>query len=176
MDTPVTMNLTEDDVVAANRLYVRSHFRDPANWRQLFWLWLAMQGVLIAIYTFSPRNSKGLFSFLAIMELGFIVAIFVVPVLMSTLLGPRQARRHFNAMKILQGPIELVWSTDGLQEKTNSSVALTPWHHFAKWHEDDRSFILFVAPTMYRLVPKRFMTVQQIDDLRARLNQEVGTK
>lgn len=32
--------------------------------------------------------------------------------------SPRNARRHFKAMTILHGPIELSWSPDGLIEKT----------------------------------------------------------
>jgi YcxB-like protein len=174
LNTPVTINLTEDDVVAADQLYSWSGFRDPANWRPVAMVWIAVQGVLLAIYLFSGMNSTRFFEFAKFVEIGMLLGTFVVPILAMRFVGPRNARRHFKAMKILHGPIELTWAAEGLTEKTSTSSSLTPWNHFPKWREDEASFIIFVAPTMYRVVPKRFLTEGQNDDLRAHLKQCLG--
>ena len=173
MDTPVTIQLTEEDIVAADRLYSWSMLREPANWRPVAAVWIAVQGVMLAIYVLSEMNSERFFAFLKSVEIGMLLGIFVVQILTMRFVSPRNARRHFKAMKILHGPIELSWSAEGLKEKTNTSSSLTPWKHFPKWREDEASFIIFVAPTMYRVVPKRFMTLAQIDDLREYLKRSV---
>jgi YcxB-like protein len=174
MDTPVTMQLTEDDVVAADRLYARSYFRDRDNWWRLFLVWLAAQGILLAIYLYVGKNSNGFPKFLLINEVVLLLILFVAPVLSSRVFGARNAKRHFKAMKILQQPIELLWSAEGLKETTETSIVLTPWDHFSKWREDEASFILYITPAMYRLIPKRFLTNAQIEDLRTQLRKFSG--
>ena len=174
MQTPVTIQLIDDDIVAADRLYSSSYFRDPANWRKIAMVWLAAQGALLAIYVSPGIDSARFFKVLKFAEIGLHVGLFIVPYALTRLLGPRNARRHFKAMKILHGPIQLSWSDDGLREITETSTVLSPWNHFRKWCEDELSFILFVAPTMYRVVPKRFLTPSQSDDLRSLLKQSGG--
>ncbi len=174
MNAPVTIKLDEHDVIAADRLYSRSYFRDPASWRPIALIWLAAQGVLLAIYVFSGMYGKGFVEFLIVVETCLHIGLFIVPILITRLLGPRKARKHFKAMKILHGPIRFSWSSDGLKETTETSTSLTPWNHFPKWREDETSYIIFVAPTMYRLIPKRFLTPHQIDDLRSHLKQSVS--
>ena len=174
MEKPVTVHLTEDDAVAAGRLYDRSNFRDLASWRPVAVVWIAVQGVLLAIYVLSGMTSERFFVFTKYVNIGMLLGTFFVPILVTRFLGPRNVRRHFTAMKILHGPIELSWSAEGLNEKTATSSSLTPWNHFPNWREDEISFIIFVAPTMYRLIPKRFLTPHQIDDLRSHLKQSVS--
>jgi YcxB-like protein len=174
LNTPVTIKLDEHDVIAADRLYSQSYFRDPASWRPIALIWLAAQAVLLAIYAFSGMYDKGFVEFLIVVEAGLHIGLFIVPILITRLLGPRKARKHFKAMKILHGPIHLSWSAEGLKETTETSTSLTPWNHFPKWREDETSFIIFVAPTMYRVVPKRFLTALQIDALRGYLKKSVG--
>jgi YcxB-like protein len=174
MDSPVVVNLTEDDIVAAYKLYLWSYMRDPKALRRLTLLWIGAQAIPLIVYVLSGMDSNGFLEFLAYLEAVIAIAIFIFPLLMAFLSGPRTARRHFREMKILQGPIKYAWSPDGLRETTQTSTSLIPWNHIPKWREDDKTFIVFASSALYRCMPKHFMTQMQIDDLRANLKLNVA--
>jgi hypothetical protein len=52
-----------------------------------------------------------------------------------------------------------------------TSQATTQWDHFYKWRESQAVFMLYSQPTLMLIIPKRFMTPEQVDEFRTFLTQ-----
>lgn len=53
---------------------------------------------------------------------------------------PRGASRTYSQQRDLQGEVTYAWSAAGLEVIIETRQTRTPWNHFIRWAESDRSF------------------------------------
>jgi len=82
------------------------------------------------------------------------------------LLIPNATRRTYQAHKLLQRPCTFSWSENGLMVKSDSGDCRLAWSDYLKWAENAQIFLLYQAPRLFNILPKRALTPEQIADIR----------
>ncbi|KFC65416.1 hypothetical protein FF80_02823 [Devosia sp. LC5] len=160
---PVTVALTEDDAVAAQRLYGTSFLLRRSTLLRFGAMWLFLLIALIAISL--GTDGAGTIPFI-----GIIILIAVLPICIivgiTLIQGPRAARQAFAAQKTLRAPVDYSWSPEGLSFSSEYGENLVPWAHLHSWLENDKIILLFEGPRIYRMLPKRLLSADQLVQLR----------
>jgi hypothetical protein len=82
------------------------------------------------------------------------------------LLVPMTTRRTYRKHKALHRPYTFSWSESGLTIRSESGEWKIAWDDYLKWDENAQIFILYQAPRLFNMMPKRALTPEQIVDLR----------
>jgi YcxB-like protein len=82
-------------------------------------------------------------------------------------------RLQFRRMKALHEPIYFEACEGGVTFRTPKGESKINWGGFEKWDESERSFLLYVQPRLYFLVPKRVLDAEQAAVLRDFLGNHV---
>lgn len=166
--------LTEDDLVAAGRLYAWSSLRRPAIMIRLGILWL----VFVIFLGFVAKGSQLFDVTQWSSDLGLVLTVsaapFVAVALITLVLTPIAARRTFRQQRSLQGELSYGWTASALTIGTEYGSFDMPWSHFLRWIEDDRTILLFESDRLYRVIPKRVLDPDQHHSLRQHLAR-IGT-
>jgi hypothetical protein len=163
-DPTITLTLTADDYIAANRLFTVKTF--TSHWRVAAYL------LIVAIFTlslFAPESSRSAFTpFYIMMAVGF-----ALPFFQYFYVARAAARKSYAAQKTLRYETMVVWTEDNVTLTNEQGGVTIPWSDFLKWADNDRVFLLFQGPRLFNMLPKRALTAAQIDDLRAILTAKV---
>lgn len=160
---PVRVALTEADAVAAQRLYGLSFLLRRSTLLRFGAMWLFLIIALIAITV--GTDGAATIPFIAIIVLIAVLPIAII-VGMTLILGPRAARQAFAAQKTLRAPVDYSWSPEGLSFSSEYGENLVPWAHLHSWLENDKIILLFEGPRIYRMLPKRLLSADQLAQLR----------
>jgi YcxB-like protein len=102
----------------------------------------------------------------------FLAALFLAVILLRS--GPGMLHRmQFNRLRALHEPIRFEAGEGGIVYNTGKSESTTKWEAFEKWKESKGSFLLYVQPRLYFLVPKRVLDGAQVDAFRELLKSRV---
>jgi hypothetical protein len=153
---------------------------------------------------FSPTEEDGLnamratsmpswsmFLFVLLLALLFLVGIYLInhnlPVagwlwlVMSAVIGiavyevPRfQVKRSLRSSPSAQGEIVLALDDEGTVATFPTGESRLNWQAYTKYKETGSMFLLFFSPYRYMSIPKRVMTPQQIEDLRALVKARIA--
>jgi YcxB-like protein len=158
MNRSVSLTLTADDYVAANRLHFLRCLRTRSALAAfamvvaayLIWMWIAYIDRWDAI---------------GVIALNACFAAFVLLMIANYFLFvPVSTRRTYQKQKTLHRPYTYSWSETGLTFANGEwRVA---WSDYLKWREDALIFIFYQAPRLFNMVPKRVLTSEQTADLR----------
>ena len=97
-----------------------------------------------------------------------IVAIgLVAPFIIWRWRLPRAAARNYAQAQGLRSAMHLRWNAEGLRFSTVNSDVLTPWSHYRRWREDDRTILLYQTDHAFQFIPKRVLTSESILQLRS---------
>jgi len=135
--------------------------------------------------------SWGLFLFVLLLALLFLVGIYLInqnfPVagwlwlVMSAGIGiavyevPRiQVKRNLRSSPSAQGEIVLALDDEGTVATFPTGESRLNWRAYTKYKETGSVFLLFFSPYRYVSIPKRAMTPQQIEDLRALVKARIS--
>jgi len=135
--------------------------------------------------------SWGLFLFVLLLALLFLVGIYLInqnfPVagwlwlVMSAGIGiavyevPRiQVKRNLRSSPSAQGEIVLALDDEGTVATFPTGESRLNWRAYTKYKETGSMFLLFFSPYRYVSIPKRAMTPQQIEDLRALVKARIA--
>ena len=145
------------DVLAANRLRMQTPRR-----RRLALAVLALIGaaeiVLGLLYTDFLLIGLGLFSCLAYPTWRLALHYW---------LPPRLSRRYYQQAAVLHEPITVAWSELGLATQSRMVTTSMPWSAYIGRVEDDASLLFFQTDMLYQFIPKRALSPEQVQQLRA---------
>jgi len=137
----VEYNISEDD-------YVKSAKLGAAATRKQF-VWLGIIGfALLVLGLFGPDSMK------IIGYLGFVGGILGYFVTVN-LICPWQAKKNYRNYKTIQQRLKLELTEGGFTIRAESGLSDVKWEHLLKWRENKDIILVFFAPKMYYLVPKR---------------------
>jgi hypothetical protein len=160
MNRSVSLTLTADDYVAANRLHLRNWYRSG---RVLAAFALAALAYLILLAV-AYLDRWGTAELVALNAGAAAFIVFCMAI--HFLFVPITTRRAFRNHKTLHRPCTYAWSETGLTVANVSGEWLTAWSDYLKWREDAQVFIFYQAPRLFNMLPKRVLTPQQMADLR----------
>jgi hypothetical protein len=160
----ITLTLTADDYIAANKLFTIKTF--TSRWR------LAGYLIIVAIFVlslFAPESRRSAFTpFYIMMAVGF-----ALPFFQYFYVARAAARKSYAAQKTLRYETMVSWTEDNVTLTNQQGGVTIPWSDFLKWADNDKVFLLFQGPRLFNMLPKRALTAAQIDDLRAILTAKV---
>ena len=159
MNRSVSLTLTADDYVAANQLHCLKCFRT--------WSALVVLAMLVLAYviwmTIAHIDRWGPIGVIALNAVFAAVVIFLIA--NYFLFIPISTRRTYRKHKALHRPYTYSWSETGLAITSSSGEWHVAWSDYLKWDENALVFILYQAPRLFNILPKRALTPEQIVDL-----------
>jgi hypothetical protein len=83
------------------------------------------------------------------------------------------ARNQFLKQPSAQGPRTLLADAAGIHWKWNGGSSDIEWKNFVRFHETKNQFLLYSSPIIFNVVPKRALTLDQRDDFRLILTENL---
>jgi YcxB-like protein len=160
MDRSVSLTLTAEDYVAANRLHCLNCFRRRSAVAVGVMFVLAYV-VWMAIARIDQWPTIGVVA----LNAGF-AAVVLFLIANYFLLVPFTTRRTYRKHRALHRPYTFAWSESGLTITSESGEWKVAWSDYLKWDENAQIFLLYQAPRLFNMLPKRVLTPEQIVDLR----------
>jgi hypothetical protein len=159
METEYSIN--EDDCVKSAKLGA------TATRKQLVRFGYVGFGLLL-LGVFGPGSMKGVGYFgIAGTILGYLLTVHVI--------CPWQARKNFRNYKGIQKPLKLRLIQNGFTIKTQNGVSNAKWENLLKWRESKDIILVYFAPKMYYLIPKRISDKGfDIESFRQLLREKLG--
>jgi len=139
----------------------------------------------------SSMPSWAMFLFVLLLALLFLVGIYLInhnlPVagwlwlVMSAVIGiavyevPRmQVKRSLRSSPSAQGEVVLVLDGEGTVATFPTGESRLNWRAYTRYKETGSMFLLFFSPYRFMSIPKRAMTAEQIEDLRALVKSRIN--
>lgn len=120
----------------------------------------------LAVWDYAIGKASPLKPFAWAAGLGFLAACF--------LYSKREARQMLAQYKWLSERAHAEVLPEGLSWSTARGTALVPWDDLYGWREGPSLFLLYLAPEMYHLVPKRwFADASDVETFREALRRSV---
>lgn len=160
-DKEVEYRITEDDYVKAASLGARATKRQLVNFG-------GAALMLALVIVFGPAKWKiiGLFGLIG-GAVGYCAALFLVT--------PWNARKNYRKLNFGQHPLKLRFTGEEFAVESEGKAAQAKWEELPRWRENNDIILLYLAPRMYYLIPKRVaragLDVEQIGRL---LREKVG--
>jgi hypothetical protein len=157
MNRSVSLTLSAEDYVAANRLHCLNCFRRRGAIAVAV-LFVMAYVIWMAIAHIDKWPTIGVIA----LNAGF-AAVVVFMIANYFWLIPITTRRTYKA---LHRPCTLSWSESGLRVTGDSGERKISWSDYLKWAENAEIFALYQAPRLFNMLPKRTLTPEQIADFR----------
>ena len=137
----IQYTISENDYVKSNKL------ASVATKKQLIWLGAAGFGLLL-LGVFGQGSLKGMGYFgLACGILGYFITLHLVT--------PWQAKRFYRNYKSIQAPLKIAMVDGGFTISAENGQSNVKWENLLKWREDKNYILIFFAPKLFYLIPKR---------------------
>jgi YcxB-like protein len=137
----IQYNITETDYVKSAKLCAE------ATRKQL--ILLTVVGlVLLLIGIFGPSSLKG-------MGYGGFFGGILGYLIMIHIITPWNAKRNYKKYKSIQEPLKISLIEGGFTITAANGHSNVKWENLLKWREDISYILVFFAPKMFYLVPKR---------------------
>ena len=152
----VAYNLSENDLLEAQR-------KHGGMWAKAIRVW----GLLLILaglgsIALDPKQYAGA----------------VLPILLGAffLFGPSLlGRRAFRKDDRLQQPIEAVASESGIEVSSPTASSKYEWSAFTRYAESKNLFLVYQAPNVFNVFPKRAFALGEEESFRALLSARLGT-
>lgn len=95
-------------------------------------------------------------------------------ILVRFLIGPLRVKRLYRNYAGIKEPSTIKLETEGVRFISKNGDVLLEWAHILKWRDNDEFVLLYQAPHLYHLVPKRLGPIA--DKLQISLAENVGSK
>lgn len=163
----VTLTLTADDYVAANKLFILKY----ATSRLPLVCWLMFVALLLGpLFVPALRLLNAPYAAIFYICVTFVIAI---PFYKYFFGAAAYARKAYKAQKTLQHPMTVAWSDDGFRSTAQQGDWNIPWGDYLKWTDNSKMILLYQGPNLFNMLPKRVLTPAQIYDLRQMLVAKV---
>ena len=90
------------------------------------------------------------------------------------LIAPFRTKRFYRSYAAIKEPCTLKLQNEGVKFLSNAGEALIEWKHILKWRDDENFILIYQAPHLYHIVPKRLGVIT--DKLLSDLTGNIGTK
>jgi hypothetical protein len=169
MPTSIQFTITFNDYLNAQRLHSKSRW-----WKRLvqianrmvlpaFGVLLVIGGVAIA------RDGESSKSFLLVIGCGLFLLSY--PLLARLYLG-----YCYRVTRAGTGECEFDFNSDSIQTRTTNTKGEVQWPAIRSFSEDKKSFLLYIAPAKFFVIPKRVCSEDQINELRSLFQTQVIAK
>ncbi len=81
------------------------------------------------------------------------------------------AQRIFSQQKDISKPYEVEITPDAFITSNEYGYSKRPWGDFRKWKEDQKLLLLYYSDVLYTPIPKRFLSDEQLAELRTHLSE-----
>jgi YcxB-like protein len=157
----LTYKLTNEDIT--NMLHASSR----PLWALVLFALLLAGMFAVGIYLLGHDLAEVGWFWLAISaSLGIVV--YAVP--------PIQIRRELRRRPDLQGEIILRLSPEGIEITFATGKSQLQWRAYSKYKETAHLFVLTASSSGSRFIPKRVMSPQQLEEMRALLRAQIPSK
>ena len=156
---------TEDDFVNAQRdWYLRS--LSQGRWLRSLVIGAGACGIVVALVWLLFESPLEAFVFGAGMAL---VVALVIPIMwtINYLLLPRRAGRLFRQQRSLNKEFQYEWSETGVEYRSHDGTGQILWSDLHRWSDGRRTVLLYLNDNLFHYLPRRLMTADQVEDLRA---------
>ena len=160
MNRSVSLTLSAEDYVAANRLHCLNCFRRRGAIAVAV-LFVLAYAIWMTIAHIDRWPAIGVIA----LNAGF-AAVVVFMIANYYWLIPITTRRTYRKHKALHRTYTLSWSETGLTVTGDGGEWKISWSDYLKWAENVEIFVLYQAPRLFNMLPKRALTPEQIDDFR----------
>ena len=151
----VSFTLTAQDLVAAQRLQLRTNLRKTL-------ISASVIGLVVLVFFTNDKDRT-------LLDLARSIAMFaVIAAILVWILGFQQAResRKLHAQTAaFHHPFTLSWSDQGLRFDSESGVCTLGWTDFTRVVDDKATILLYQNDRMAQIIPKRALSADQIADL-----------
>ena len=129
-------------------------------------------GILANIWMYFTNHLKGsLTSALTPLVLVILMWLFILWGM------PRwTAKNQFTKQPSAQGPRTLTLDEDGVHWRWNGGSADIEWHNLIRFYEAKNQILLYSSPACFNIIPKRALSPEELQDLRAVLEQKIAKK
>jgi hypothetical protein len=155
----IEYTITEQEYVKANKL-----FTQPTRNIIYFYIVAAITLLIVAVLAESVAIRIGA---LAGLFAGFLGQAFV-----RHIYSPWQTRKQFKAYKAAQAPVTISCNDTSLHFKSESGEGFLEWNKINKWRENGGFLLIYEAPCVYHIVPKRIGELS--DEIRQSLVEHLG--
>jgi hypothetical protein len=160
---PITYQLTEADIVAGNDLWRRAQVRPRRLVTVMIVLWLLYTGLAILCTDRTPSDI-----ILSMLICGAtVLAVFVVVFALARWQSPRLSVKYFRASRAAQQETQLSWTDDKVRFEQSDAYQDWPWSDAKQWAENGTVLVLLQTGPIFRALPKRVLSEQQLADIRA---------
>ena len=99
----------------------------------------------------------------------------LLPYALRGLYVPWYLKKHYEKYKVVKKPVSISLHDDGLKFATSSGEGSLKWSEIHHWRENDLLILIYLAPKIYHMIPKRVESSDfPVDRLRDRLFEHVG--
>ena len=155
----VEYTISEREYVQANKLYAR------LTKRQLTVSFVITAILIVVVYFAGDSVFRG-------GAIGGLVGGLGGYLICRYLLAPWKTRRLYRSYAAIKEPCTVKIHDEGLKFLSKSGEALIEWGHIMKWRQNDNFLLIYQAPHLYHLIPKRLGTI--INDMVEKLIKNVG--
>lgn len=151
----VSFTLTAQDLVAAQRLQLRTNLRKTL-------ISASVIGLVVLVFFTNDKDRT-------LLDLARSIAMFgVIAAILVWLLGfwqARESRKLHAQTAAFRHPFTLSWSDQGLRFDSESGVCTLGWTDFTKVVHDKATILLYQNDRMAQIIPKRVLSADQIADI-----------
>ena len=157
----VEFTITEDEYAKASVLFSR-----PSKKLKLFYF-LAIVSMSCSLFVVNSVQLKfAIVGGLIGSVIGFSVFRYV--------LAPWNARKQYRKYKAIKEPVIVSLLSSGILFKSNSGQGKLEWPYIHKWRQDENFVLIYQAPNLYHILPKRIGNV--VNSISQSLSLQVGNE
>lgn len=154
-----SFTITEGEYLRANKLFTK-----PSRKTLIIYAVAGIALATIALGVASPVLRIG--------AMGALIGGFFGHLFVRRIYAPSQTRKQYKEYKAAQEPVCVTRQDDGIKFETASGGAIIDWARIVKWRENEELVLIYQAPQVYHIVPKRIGELA--DEISKALAEKVG--
>lgn len=162
----IAFRYAEDDLAAANLAFYRAKLGRPGV--RMLWLVVLLWIAGIAAFALSAMNMTMPVAILAGLTFGLLTLVLIHLINIRYL--RRYARRNFAQQRSLADEYTFIWNAQGFESRSDRGSQQVDWLDLHLWSETDDLVMLYLAERLYIAIPKRALSAEQADEIRAYLS------